>query len=59
ILICGGIGGGAQAALKTAGIQLYGGVTGDADAAVEAFLGGELACVTDIQCGHHHGECHK
>ena len=33
-LICGGIGGGAQAALAEAGIKLYGGVSGDADAAV-------------------------
>ena len=31
-LICGGIGGGAQAALAEAGIKLYGGVSGDADA---------------------------
>ena len=29
-LICGGIGGGAQAALAEAGIKLYGGVSGDA-----------------------------
>ena len=28
-LICGGIGGGAQAALAEAGIKLYGGVSGD------------------------------
>ena len=35
-LICGGIGGGAQAALAEAGIKLYGGVSGDADAAVSA-----------------------
>ena len=34
-LICGGIGGGAQAALAEAGIKLYGGVSGDADAAVK------------------------
>ena len=32
-LICGGIGGGARAALDQAGIQLYGGVSGDADPA--------------------------
>ena len=31
-LVCGGIGGGAQAALAEAGIKLYGGVSGDADA---------------------------
>ena len=35
VLICGGIGGGAQMALQQAGIQLYGVVWGDADTAVE------------------------
>ena len=38
VLICGGIGMGAQMALAEAGIQLFGGVSGDADAAVEALL---------------------
>ena len=38
VLICGGIGGGAQAALAAAGIKLYGGVAGDADKAVEEFV---------------------
>ncbi len=55
VLICGGIGGGAQAALAAAGIQFYGGVTGDADAAVEALLAGTLTYVPDIQCSHHAG----
>ena len=41
-LICGGIGGGAQAALAEAGIKLYGGVSGEADAAVNALLSGNL-----------------
>ena len=67
-LICGGIGGGAQMALAEAGIKLYGGVTGDADAAVEALLAGTLQYQPDItcnhhgeghQCGHHHGEGHQ
>ena len=35
-LICGGIGGGAQAALANVGITLYGGVSGSADEAVAA-----------------------
>ncbi|MCD7824992.1 MAG: DUF134 domain-containing protein [Clostridiaceae bacterium] len=60
VLICGGIGGGARAALDAVGIKLYGGVTGDADAAAEALLAGSLAYVPDIQCSHHeeghHGE---
>ena len=42
ILICGGIGGGAQNALAQAYISLYGGVTGSADEAVKAFLAGCL-----------------
>ena len=37
VLICGGIGGGAQSALAEAGIELCSGAQGDADAAVEAF----------------------
>lgn len=42
VLICGGIGGGAQAALAAAGIKLFGGVSGDADEAVKAYLEGNL-----------------
>ena len=57
ILICGGIGGGAQAALSEAGIKLYGGVSGSADAAVEALLAGNLAFNPNVQCSHH-GEHH-
>ena len=56
VLICGGIGGGAQAALAQAGIQLRGGVTGDADAAVQALLAGELKFDPCVQCSHHHHE---
>lgn len=61
VLICGGIGGGAQDALKQAGIQLFGGVQGDCDAAVEAYLADELAYIPDVHCDHHdheHGEGH-
>ena len=39
-LICGGIGGGAQMALAEAGIKLYGGVSGSADAAAQALAEG-------------------
>ena len=56
-LICGGIGGGARMALEAAGIQLYGGVSGDADAAVEALLAGNLSYNPNVQCNHH-GEHH-
>ncbi|MCC8051995.1 MAG: DUF134 domain-containing protein [Clostridiales bacterium] len=58
VLICGGIGGGAQNALASAGIRLYGGVTGDADAAVEALLAGTLAYNPNVHCSHHEGGHH-
>lgn len=58
-LICGGIGGGARMALDQAGIALYGGVQGSADAAVEALLAGKLAYNPDVSCDHHgHGHDH-
>ena len=53
VLICGGIGGGAQTALKEAGIELFGGVSGSADDAVAAYLAGTLAYNPDVQCNHH------
>lgn len=56
VLICGGIGGGAQMALAEAGIKLYGGVFGDADSAVEAFINGELEYNPNVMCSHHHHE---
>lgn len=52
-LICGGIGGGAKAALEAAGIRFYAGVTGSAEAAVEALLADRLAYRTDATCDHH------
>ncbi len=58
-LICGGIGGGAQAALADANIKLYGGVSGNADAAVEAFLAGKLEFNSNIQCNHHEEHHHE
>ncbi len=60
-LICGGIGGGAKNALSEAHIQLYGGVVGNADAAVHALLAGNLIFNPDMQCSHHehhNGEHH-
>ena len=61
-LICGGIGGGAQNALAQAGITLYAGVQGEADAAVQALLAGTLAYSTSANCDHHGhevGGCHS
>ena len=60
-LICGGIGMGAQMALADAGIRLYAGVQGSADAAAKALAEGTLNYDPDARCdhhGHHHdGEC--
>ena len=58
VLICGGIGGGAQAALTEAGIEFCSGAQGDADQAVEAYLKGELVS-SGVNCDHHHGEGHS
>ena len=59
-LICGGIGMGAQNALAEAGIRLYGGVQGSADAAALALAQGKLTYDPDARCDHHdhHGEGH-
>ena len=61
VLICGGIGGGARFALMDAGIAIYGGVSGDADEAVELFLSNTLNYDPNARCDHHdhhHGEGH-
>ena len=58
VLICGGIGGGAQVALANAGITLCSGASGDTDKAVEAYLRGELTSA-GATCSHHsHEEGH-
>ena len=53
VLVCGGIGAGAQAALADAGIEICSGAQGDADAAVNAYLNGELVS-EGVNCDHHH-----
>ena len=48
-------------ALAAAGIKLFGGVSGDADEAVEAFINETLEYNPDVKCSHHehnHGEGH-
>lgn len=55
VLICGGIGGGAQSALMERGIELCAGASGDTDEAVEAYLAGELIN-TGANCNHHSGD---
>ncbi len=57
VLICGGIGGGAMAALDENGIEVLAGASGNTDAAVEAYLKGELES-TGVNCDHH-GEGHS
>lgn len=61
VLICGGIGGGAQMALAAAGIRLYGGASGSADDAVAAYIAGSLSYDPNARCDHHdghHGDGH-
>lgn len=52
VLICGGIGGGAQAALAEAGIKVCSGAQGNADEAVAAYLRGDLTS-EGVNCDHH------
>jgi FKBP-type peptidyl-prolyl cis-trans isomerase 2/predicted Fe-Mo cluster-binding NifX family protein len=51
-LICGGIGSGAVDALDASGINVFSGVSGDCDEAVECFLRGELIS-EGVNCDHH------
>ena len=53
VLLGGSTLGGARAALESAGVLLYGGVAGDADTAVNAFLAGTLGYDPDVHCHHH------
>ena len=55
VLICGGIGEGAQTALTEAGIEMVAGAQGNTDDVVEAYLKGELVS-TGANCAHHHHE---
>lgn len=57
-VICGGIGGGAKAALAELDIKLLPGVTGNADEQIAHLLKGDLIYDPTIQCAHH-GDGHK
>ena len=65
-LIAGGIGGGARSALSSYGIEVFPGVSGDADEAATAFAEGRLEYDPEASCHHHdgehtcghHGQCH-
>lgn len=61
-VICGGIGGCAKNALAHSNIKLYGGVTGNADYAVDSLLADDLNYDEDPKCSgheHSHGESHS
>ena len=55
VLICGGMGQGAQDALAEAGIEVCAGAEGNTDEAVAAYLAGELVN-TGVNCDHHDHE---
>ncbi|MEG1980617.1 MAG: NifB/NifX family molybdenum-iron cluster-binding protein, partial [Victivallaceae bacterium] len=54
LLICGGIGGGAQMALAEAGIKLIGGASGLVDEVAANFMADKLQVNPDFHCNHHH-----
>ena len=54
VVLCGGIGAGAPAALAQAGIQLFGGISGSADAAAADY---HHAHEAEHACGSH--SCHE
>lgn len=60
VVLCGGIGTGAQVALMQAGIQMFGGISGLADMAVSDYLSGKLVFDPEVHCTHHdHDEGHS
>lgn len=58
VLICGGIGGGAIAALTDAGITVVGGACGNVRQVAEDYLAGKLDVNVNFMCHHHDGEHH-
>jgi len=52
VLICNEICSGAKGAVEETGAKVYGAVTGNADAAVEALLRGELTDGDTVVCNH-------
>ena len=57
VLICGGLGGGAMAALEETGIEVCACAQGNTDEVVESYLKGELVS-EGVNCDHH-GEGHS
>lgn len=58
LVICGGIGSGAQQALEAAGLALCSGVSGMADEVADAYVAGTLTYGEGANCDHHHEEGH-
>lgn len=56
LVICGGIGPGAQNALASMGIEVIWGITGSADDAVARYLAGGMTSDPAGLCHHHDGE---
>ncbi len=59
VLICGGIGGCAIGTLKEYGIELYAGITGSADKAVNDYIEGNLIQISEANCSHHEEHEHS
>ena len=59
VLICGGIGGGAQSALAEAGIELCSGAQGDADTAVDAYLKADMLKPDHLWTLRHLATCYR
>ncbi len=58
VMICGGIGGGAIAAISESGIKVYAGASGKADDVIRSYLAGTLAETSDATCDHHEHKGH-
>lgn len=52
VLLCNEICSGAKGAVVDTGVQVFGGVTGDADEAVKAFLNNQLTDGDTVVCNH-------
>ena len=50
VMICGGIGGGAIAAMAQSGIKVYAGASGSADEVIGSYIAGTLPEVGDATC---------
>lgn len=57
VLLCGGIGEGARNMLMKKGIQVYPGLSGDADSLAKAFVDGKVIQNLKSTCDHDH-DCH-